>query len=611
MRRWALLNKTIIVACALYACAAQAFGPDTSFGNQGRVVVSAGQASQAILQTDGKLVIVGTTVPYDASSCAPPSYLPPDADFLIARFNTDGTADKTFGGTGLITVDFFGGSDHAAAVTQQPDGKLLVAGSAINATGMTAGAAARLNTDGSLDTSFNSTGKLTFDTLPQKYLNTVSTGFTPLIVTPGAFTFTSVFALPDGRMVFAAPSCPLSFAITIRVKSNGQLDATFGPEGTGWIISTLSTWTRRSSGAYLAAAGANGKQLQQFDADGNPDPTFGANGFLEFPEPTLDESNPQALAIRPHGEILIVGTKFAVTPPLVSDGFVTQITPQGAMDTSFGTGGNASGYQGDFDNETASVVLEPGGKVLLAGMSQRTSDFFSLEDASVVRLGSNGTLDSTFGTAGRSVLDFSEGSTTYSSATVALLRRHDGRLIVVANRGHLSMGKPYPPGLLNAAGQQIIVEQLTSTPQFDWQTAAVTAASTDSSATLTVTRNGNPDGPVSVDYSIANGGSAVTSAVSGSLTWQPGDAADKTITISLDATHRQADQQLNVLLDNPTEGTVGTSTATVTVKAIPATTPSADTKGGGGGTVGSLMLGFLTALQVWKRRPRRGQVIAS
>src|SRR5262249_34294358 len=73
----------------------------------------------------------------------------PTAGALDTSFDTDGIVLRTFG-TPL--------SSSAATVAVQPDGKIVVAGGDYYATDNQPGLVARLNTDGSLDTTFNGTG---------------------------------------------------------------------------------------------------------------------------------------------------------------------------------------------------------------------------------------------------------------------------------------------------------------------------------------------------------------------------------------------------------------------------------------------------------------------
>src|SRR5262249_32253745 len=85
-------------------------------------------------------------------------------DFALARYNADGSLDTTFSGDGKVTTDFALGLDQVFGVAIQPDGKIVTAGSAYIGTSTDRDfALARYNADGSLDTTFSGDGKMTTD----------------------------------------------------------------------------------------------------------------------------------------------------------------------------------------------------------------------------------------------------------------------------------------------------------------------------------------------------------------------------------------------------------------------------------------------------------------
>jgi uncharacterized delta-60 repeat protein len=77
-------------------------------------------------------------------------------DFAATRYNSDGSLDNTFGSAGRVTTDFFGKLDQANAVAIQPHGKIILAGQSFNGTNDLDFALARYNADGSLDSTFGS-----------------------------------------------------------------------------------------------------------------------------------------------------------------------------------------------------------------------------------------------------------------------------------------------------------------------------------------------------------------------------------------------------------------------------------------------------------------------
>jgi uncharacterized delta-60 repeat protein len=125
---------------------------DSSFAIAGKALIDFGGndgAGALVLQADGKIVVAGTTVP-----------APNVADFALTRLDSNGSLDGTFGQAGRTLVDF-GGADLGEAVAVQADGKIVVAGSSF-AAGYTF-ALARFNANGSLDTTFGQAGKAMVD----------------------------------------------------------------------------------------------------------------------------------------------------------------------------------------------------------------------------------------------------------------------------------------------------------------------------------------------------------------------------------------------------------------------------------------------------------------
>ncbi len=124
---------------------------DSGFGTGGRVRTPMGSGGVGVyalaLQADGKIVAVGK------------QYSGGNAQFAVARYLPSGQLDSGFGGgSGYVLLDYAGKNDAAHAVTLLPDGKIVVAGQADNSSGQGFPALVRLNADGSLDASFGSGG---------------------------------------------------------------------------------------------------------------------------------------------------------------------------------------------------------------------------------------------------------------------------------------------------------------------------------------------------------------------------------------------------------------------------------------------------------------------
>ena len=154
-------GSTVVGTNTVFALARyQANGSlDRAFGTAGRVTLSFGGNRAAVtgvaVQRDGKIVVAGYT-----EAWADPFSFPTASRFALARFLPGGAPDRTFGTGGMVTVSFLG-FDQADAVALEPDGSIVVAGSAQTANAQTSEfALARLTNRGALDASFGSHGKV-------------------------------------------------------------------------------------------------------------------------------------------------------------------------------------------------------------------------------------------------------------------------------------------------------------------------------------------------------------------------------------------------------------------------------------------------------------------
>jgi len=127
---------------------------DNSFGSGGKVITDFGSdvesGTSIAIQADGKVVVAGGT------------YVGFNYDFAVARYNSDGSLDNTFDSDGKVTTDFGSGGNYAGAVAIQSDGKIVVAGFSNNGSDNNF-ALARYNSNGSLDSTFGFSGKVTTD----------------------------------------------------------------------------------------------------------------------------------------------------------------------------------------------------------------------------------------------------------------------------------------------------------------------------------------------------------------------------------------------------------------------------------------------------------------
>ena len=181
---------------------------DTSFGSGGKVTANNRSLAALALQSDGKILAGGGTLD-DA----------PDTDFIVSRYNSNGSLDTAFGSNGVVILDFIGGPDFARAIAVQPDSKIVVAGQAAADVSLNTNfAVARLTPNGGLDSTFGQGGKTTTDFA-------------------GEFDIAwAIVIQPDGKIVVAgdafAPISGWDFALA-RYDGGASFDICIQDDGSG------------------------------------------------------------------------------------------------------------------------------------------------------------------------------------------------------------------------------------------------------------------------------------------------------------------------------------------------------------------------------------------
>ena len=339
---------------------------DTNFGTGGRAATGFGgdweRATAVAIQPDGKIVLAGGSV------------IGWFNDFAVARYNTDGTLDASFGNGGTVLTEF-GVSAQAYAMAVQPDGKIVVAGEA-NIDGGDNFELVRYNSDGSLDESFGTGGK-------------VSTDFG---LAEQGFSYAQGYSLaiqPDGKLVVAgAAYIGTGFdAALARYESDGALDGSFGTGGKvitdlnagnatfGLASNWMSSVAVLPDGRIIAAGQANivrgySFALVRYESDGTLDTSFGTAGEVTTDFFLLDQgfslAQASSLAVLPDGRIVVGGRAYNSA----NEGFhfaLAGYTGDGTLDASFGAGGKVTANFGRDYEEVSSVAAQPDGKTVFAG----------------------------------------------------------------------------------------------------------------------------------------------------------------------------------------------------------------------------------------------------
>ena len=372
---------------------------DTTFGAGGKV--STGIYANDIiepkgsvaLQADGKIVVAAGR-----------------SDFVVARYNSDGSPDDAFGIDGRTITDIpsryvdFGVHDIANDVAVQSDGKIIVAGESDNAFAL-----ARYDVDGSLDTSFNADGIAVTN------------------LTSRRDAAWAVEIQPDGSII-AAGEADQDWAL-VRYNPNGDLDTNFGVNG---IVTTTfgnccahATDLAVQSDGHIVATGFTNTAafgVVRYESDGSPDTTFGIDGVVTTKIDVSSADRSTAVALQSDENIVIAG--WTTGRPGEPPGFmVARYTSAGILDTTFDTDGiSIIGVSNHFPSDSVSAELQPDGKIVIAG--EIDSDF------TLLRLNSNGSLDTTFAVAGIATTNVSPVS---SDAAGDILLQLDGKLIAVGH----------------------------------------------------------------------------------------------------------------------------------------------------------------------------------
>jgi len=329
---------------------------DNSFGSNGISVTYIESATSNVLgitlQNDGKIMITGYSKTFSSGH-----------DFLIGRYNSNGSLDSTFGINGFSKTSITS-SEMADGIAIQQDGKYVIAGYFYNGVDWEI-AILRYKTNGIIDSTFGINGIVATE-IPD-YSN------------EDAYR---VIVQPDGKIIVCGDACNATnfdFAL-LRYNYDGSLDSSFGTNGYsitdfGWQeIAYSFAFTQDDK---IIAAGYSSQSstsryfaLAQYDLSGKIDSTFGINGKVTTTScPPISTS--RGMGIQSDGKIVAVGDG--------SDSIViVRYNKNGSQDTSFGFNGIVTELIGNW-NTVWDVAIQSDDKILVAGYSYTSLnklDFF-------------------------------------------------------------------------------------------------------------------------------------------------------------------------------------------------------------------------------------------
>ncbi|OWK37625.1 Flagellar hook-length control protein FliK [Fimbriiglobus ruber] len=432
-----------------------ASGLDPWFGTNGTAVLPSLTAPVSAVQSDGKTVVAGVD----------------NGVLTLYRLNTDGTLDTTFG-TGGTVVGTGVYQQSVGAITIEQNGQILIGvnvdttntGSHLTSTytyTTSNSGLLRFNSDGSIDTTFGTTGGA-FSVPVDHYIQNILEQPNGDVLVGGGPD------LDDGPYRVMALGCTVT-----RFTPAGVVDTTFGTNGeisAPGPYSSLSGSIATGNGTTLTDSDGNfyevllGTQpgtdgllgsyfltLQRFNSDGSPDTTFSSfnTTFSAINLPpivstdTIPAQTNAAVQELPDGNMLVAGTTGVNSDTIL----VEQITPNGALDPSFGTGGKVSdSVPAALAQNSSDVVLQlqpliaaDGSVIAVANYGVQTSPqppSNAAPEVLVQRFTPTGQLDTTFGANGTATLAYSQAADSSASLTTnAVLTSSDDVFVTTSING--------------------------------------------------------------------------------------------------------------------------------------------------------------------------------
>ncbi len=316
------------------------------------------------IQPNDKIVVAGTTA-VDAVTPAG------TADFAVARYDAGGTLDPAFGGgDGYVTIDF-GGDDSGNGIAIDSNGDIAIAGS--SHTAGTDFAVAKLDSSGALDSSFDGDGLVTTD------------------INGGGDAAAAAVFDSNHRIVAVGAGAGASnrdFALA-RYDTDGGLDTSFDGDG---VVSTNGTDRARAvvidgSGDIVVAGSYFNIQtrntdfgLARYSSNGSLDLSFGPDGTGKLNVPMRDGGQAEGLALDSAGHILAGG--FASNGS-DRDFALARFESDGTLSTTFGTGGKAFTNMGTNDSGRG-VAVDSAERIVMGGYTNMgdNADFAAVRYAS-------------------------------------------------------------------------------------------------------------------------------------------------------------------------------------------------------------------------------------
>ncbi len=399
-----ILSIAGLVFISIKTCVCQTAFLDKDFGDEGKVITGFrnydSHCNAIDVQPDGKILAAGYK-DYAALS-----------DFIILRYNINGSIDTEFGEDGIVYTDFGSVNEFAEAISVQQDGKIIVAG---NTNGFFA--MARYNNNGTIDSLFGDNGKVI-----------------TYITDHGYYKCGSVAVRQDEKILLAG-STGYDGAL-LRYNSDGSPDSSFGEEGIVIVnfgnlgdeyvfVSMAVQKDHKIVVAGFSYVEDYDFTVMRFYEDGKPDSLFGENGKVTADIFNSPDDRATSLTLQQDGKIIVAGWSGAFSMERTDWDFgIIRFNTDGTPDNSFGNEGRVlADLNNLWDDRPESVAMQPDGKILVAGYSYTVG----YSDYALVRFNTDGTPDTTFGINGIVISDIAGSSYDYGKA---LHVQDDGKILV-------------------------------------------------------------------------------------------------------------------------------------------------------------------------------------
>ena len=334
--------------------------PDTSLNNSGKLTTAVGKGDcrgQGVaLQDDGKIIVAGYS--FDAHD---------QALFTVLRYRPDGSLDSSFGDAGKVTTSLGTKSATAKSVAIQSDGKIVVAGDSFIENGKTKFAVVRYKANGTLDLSFNKTGNATAD------FGRVVQGRSLALHSDGRIVVAG-YATDSDKEEFAVACFKPEGSLDTSFNQTGKVTTDFGgngkAEGQGAAVQADG---KIVVVGYATSSGIQQFALARYNADGTLDSSFGEKGRLTTTIGN-GGSNATAVALQKDGKIVVAGYAVR-SNGTGYEFVCVRYNDDGSLDQGFGNAGKITTGIGKDDAKGNAVALQTDGKIVVAGHTSYREDY--------------------------------------------------------------------------------------------------------------------------------------------------------------------------------------------------------------------------------------------